>query len=199
MAGRSNWNSTIKSINGVPKVRECFWFNVPGSQTPEIPDWHPCVVIRGAKSADEKQHTVTIVPLTSTEPSIPRSDIVKLSVNPNPTDDRPVWALGEFVCTIGIFRLEHYATRAGKTVTPKISSQDLERILDAVVEGITVLKRRVENRQDAYEMKLREEYEAKILAFEKEFEAKVEASAFERLDFLTRPDNQSEGDSAGAS
>ncbi|WP_366672511.1 type II toxin-antitoxin system PemK/MazF family toxin [Mesorhizobium sp.] len=113
MAGRPGWNSSIKTIKGIPRVRECFWFNLPGSHAPEIPDWHPCVVIRGARGADEKQHTVAIVPLTSREPSVERADIVRLSKNPNPIDDRPVWALCEFISTVALFRLERHEKRTG--------------------------------------------------------------------------------------
>ncbi|WP_164888354.1 MULTISPECIES: type II toxin-antitoxin system PemK/MazF family toxin [unclassified Mesorhizobium] len=174
-------------------MRECFWFNLPGSHAPEIPDWHPCVVIRGARGADEKQHTVAIVPLTSREPSVERADIVRLSKNPNPIDDRPVWALCEFISTVALFRLEHYVTKSGQVVTPQISSPDLERILDGMVEGITLLKRRVESRIQTGEAKLKEDYEEKLRALEKEFEARVEAAMLERLELLTRPNPEPDG------
>jgi uncharacterized protein YifN (PemK superfamily) len=193
MAGRPGWNSSIKTIKGIPRARECFWFNVPGSHAPEIPDWHPCVIIRGAKSADEKQHTVAIVPLTSSEPSVERADIVKLSNNPNPTDNRPVWALCEFVSTVGLFRLEHYVTKGGQAATPRISSEDLEKILDGIVEGVSLLKRRLENRIQAYETKLKEDHDLKLLELEKDFDARVEAAMLERLDLMTRPDTEAQG------
>lgn len=148
--------------------------------TPEIPDWHPCVIIRGARGDNEKQHTVTIVPLTSSEPSVVRDDIVKLSSNPNPTDDRPVWALCEFLSVVGLFRLEHYATLNGKPVIPRISNEDLEAILDGVLASQGMLKRRMDSVIES-QCKTRGE------ALEASFEARLEEAVWARLEEMTAP------------
>lgn len=182
MAGRPGWNSSVTTIKGVPRARECFWFNVPGSRAPEIPNWHPCVVIRGAQGKNDHRHTVTIVPLTSKSPSVERDDVVRLSRNPNPSDDRPVWALCEFVATVGLFRLEHYTSRRGEIVKPQVSSQDLERILDGVVNGVGLLKRLVEARIQESEARLKGYFDAKLMEFENDFEARVQAAVSQRLE-----------------
>ncbi|RWL82404.1 MAG: hypothetical protein EOR67_27825 [Mesorhizobium sp.] len=65
--------------------------------------------------------------------------------------------------------------------------------MDGMVEGTTLLKRRVESRIQTGEAKLKEDYEEKLRALEKDFEARVEAAMLERLELLTRPNPEPDG------
>lgn len=51
----------------------------------------------------------------------------------------------------------------------------------------------MESRIQAGEAKLKEDYEEKLRALEKDFEARVEAAMLERLELLTRPNSEPDG------
>lgn len=99
----------VRSIKSTPRVSQCLWVDFAhDAYAPEFVREHPCVVVRAAQKLDHD--TCIIVPLTTSEQKqAPHNH--KLAKNPNPRDDREVWAVCDHLYTVNLARLRSFARR----------------------------------------------------------------------------------------
>lgn len=193
---RENWNTGILTITRPPKLKEVYWIGTfSDSKEPEFTGFHPGVVISGCKTLNEPTEFVNFVPLTSIGPRRHPATgayapyIHQLSKNPNPEDDKTVWAICNHVMTVRISRLERYLSLPKGLVVPEVSNADFEGILDGITNGIVVLRTRAGRKQDAAVEAacnaLKAEHARAISDLEARHKMEIEDRAFEMLDQMT--------------
>lgn len=123
-------SNRVRSINSTPRVGQCFWVDFPhDAYAPEFVREHPGVVVRAAQKLDHD--TCIIVPLTTSEQkAAPHNH--RLSRNPNPKDNRPVWAVCDHLYTVNLGRLRAIKNKTGQPTYPKVLQADLEAIFAAI-------------------------------------------------------------------
>ncbi|OSI13746.1 hypothetical protein BWD09_12660 [Neisseria dentiae] len=105
-----------------------------GYEVPEMIKKRPVVVI--AKHKHNSQ-LVSIVPLSSTEPSIYDNYHHKMSNNPLPDKQHiECWAKCDMVATVSLNRLDRYKPANGQRCVPQISYEDFQAIKSAVANAL---------------------------------------------------------------
>jgi hypothetical protein len=113
----------------------------------------------------------------------------KLSRNPNPNDDRTVFAVCGSVMTVRLSHLDLYRTFAkGCMVVPEISYEDYENILDGVFNAIPSLRSRVDHELAAVIKAESARHAAEVAKLKKEHAISIDLRALELLDIKTCPD-----------
>lgn len=180
-----HWDPQKLTIKKTPRVGQAYWIAlVEDSAPPEFVGYHPGVVIRACSTLAEMIETISFVPITSTPPKKSYPYIHQLTANPNPTDNRPVWAICNHIYTVRLSRLELYMDGNGAHVAPKISSTDLKGIFGAIRNGFTAMRSDMEN-QILDQVKVAKE------AMELEFAAKVAQAVEAELERMTAPEKAS--------
>lgn len=150
-----------------PKSREVYWIYAPeGAKAPEFTGCHPGIIIRGSQGLNEYRDTVVFVPITSKEPPKDEgggygSRALRLSKNPNPEDDRPVWAITEQLHTTRLSRIKLYKTVMGHTV-PKIGREEFNMLIDNVIACHGALKMHIDRQVQSEVDLVKADYEDKI-------------------------------------
>lgn len=108
-----------------PRFGQVYWVDFPhDAYAPEFVGEHPGVVIRAASSLHEP---CTVVPLTSRDQRR-RPHTYELTVNPNPRQDTPVWAVCDHLYTVSIERLRPFLDRYKNQSFPKVCDADCREI-----------------------------------------------------------------------
>jgi len=170
-----------KVLKAAPKSREVYWISAPdGAKVPEFTGSHPGIIVRGAHGLNEFRDTVVFVPITSKEP--PKNAdgeygpyAYKLSQNPNPNDDRPVWAITEQLLTTRLSRMTPFKTVMGSAV-PRVSRDDFNMIMDHIfcsngafmMHVDRIVQNEISNVTSEYEEKI-----AQLQARELELESRI--------------------------
>ncbi|MFD2053642.1 type II toxin-antitoxin system PemK/MazF family toxin [Mesorhizobium calcicola] len=197
MRGTRGWDTTKLSIRYAPSPREVYWIGTfEDSAEPEFTGFHPGVILSGTKTLNELTECVTFVPITSSEPTPGATGrfppyVFSLSQNPNPVDDRPVWAVCNHVMTVKLSRLERYIGETGPVV-PKVSHSDFEGILDAVANGMVALRNLYESRAKQALNDLAQTHIQTMSTMVAEQDAQREAYFWQRLDEMTVPAGSSQ-------
>lgn len=122
------------SLKFQPKERSVIICDFRGYETPEMIKKRPVVVI--AKHRHNSQ-LVTVVPLSTTEPSIYTDYHHKMDRNPLP--DKPhieCWAKCDMVATVSLARLDRYKPRHGERCVPLVELADYHAIKKAVANAL---------------------------------------------------------------
>lgn len=118
-----------------PKERSVLMCDFRGYETPEIIKMRPVVVFARHR---HNSKLVTVVPISSTEPTPLRQYHHELSENPLP--DKPhirCWAKCDLVATVSMARLDRYVLQ-GERVVPSIGKSDFEKIRLAVAHALSL-------------------------------------------------------------
>ena len=191
--GRPDWDTTKLTIKAAPRPREVYWIGMfTDSTAPEFTGYHPGIILSGAKSLNVGSEHVTFVPLTSSAPRVNDNGaipphILPLSANPNPVNNRQVWAICSHVMTVRLTRLERYVGERGQPVVPRISPEDFDGVLDAVGHGIVSLRNRFDTRMKSAMEDMRAFYEDQIEMLHEEFQATVDQRVEEAMQEMTAP------------
>ncbi|WP_350297323.1 type II toxin-antitoxin system PemK/MazF family toxin [Agrobacterium arsenijevicii] len=187
-----HWDTTKLSINYGPKPREVYFIGTfEDSLEPEFTGYHPGVILSGAKTVRENVETVVFVPATTEEPMKNSSGayppyVHELSQNPSPTDGRRMWVICNHVMTVRLTRLERYIGPNGLYV-PRVSKDDFNSILDAVMNGMTVLRDRSDHKKNVAVDAMSIQHEAILSALKAQHETEIETHAYALLEEKTKP------------
>jgi uncharacterized protein YifN (PemK superfamily) len=177
-----HWDPKKLTIKSTPRVGQAYWIAMVEDATkPEFDGYHPGVIIRACNTLNEATETVSFVPLTSTMPHKMTPYIHEMSSNPNPVDNRPIWAICNHIYTVRLSRLELYYDGKSSHLAPKIETADLDAIFVAIRNGFTAMRTNVETH-------IKERVKAAMDALEAQFEARVAAAVEAELDLLTSPE-----------
>lgn len=177
-----HWHPQKLTIKQVPRVGQAYWIGlVEDSTPPEFNGYHPGIIIRSCSTLAEAIETVSFVPITSRTPQKLYPYIYQLTANPNPLDNRPVWAICNHIYTVRLSRLELYMDGKGAHVVPKVPSADVKGIFGAIRNGFTAMRSDIEA-QISDQIKVAKE------ALEQEFDARVAQAVEAELDRLTSPE-----------
>lgn len=107
-----------------------------GNIVPEITKRRPVVVVTPRLAHRDK--LAMIVPLSTTEPEHPQPFHVRLSKNyhPNESDDLPVWAKCDLVCSVSFVRLDRFKVGFRRYEAPKVSPGDLKAIRAGILAAM---------------------------------------------------------------
>lgn len=112
-----------------PRFGQVYWVDFPhDAYAPEFVGEHPGVVIRGASSLHEP---CTVVPLTTRDRG-KRPHTFELTINPNPRQDTPVWAVCDHLYTVSIERLRPFLDRYKNQSFPKVCDADCQELAKRV-------------------------------------------------------------------
>ncbi len=177
-----HWDPKKLTIKSTPRVGQAYWIAMVEDATkPEFDGYRPGVIIRACNTLNEATETVSFVPLTSTTPQKMKPYIHEMSCNPNPVDNRPIWAICNHIYTVRLSRLELYYDSKGDHSAPKIETADLDAIFVAIRNGFTAMRTNVENH-------IKERVKAATDALEAQVEARVAAAVEAELELLTSPE-----------
>jgi uncharacterized protein YifN (PemK superfamily) len=177
-----HWDPKKLTIKSTPRVGQAYWIAMVEDATkPEFDGYHPGVIIRACNTLNEATDMVSFVPLTSTTPQKMKPYIYEMSCNPNPVDNRSIWAICNHIYTVRLSRLELYYDGKSDHLAPKIETADLDAIFVAIRNGFTAMRTNVENH-------IKERVKAATDALEAQFEERVAAAVEAELDLLTSPE-----------
>ncbi len=118
-----------------PKPRSVVMCDFHGFVEPEMVKTRPVVVLASNK---RNSKLVTVVPLSTTEPTILEAHHHELSVNPLP--DKPnyvsCWAKCDMVVTVSLHRLDRYKTGKREYIVPTVGNADFEAIRQGVMAAL---------------------------------------------------------------
>ena len=117
-----------------PKPRSVVMCDFVGFIAPEMVKVRPVVVLARHK---HNRNLVTVVPLSTTEPTKIEDHHHELSTNPLP--DKPhtsCWAKCDMVATVSLARLDRYQIGRNAYVVPEISAIDFVAIRTGVASAL---------------------------------------------------------------
>lgn len=117
-----------------PKPRSVVMCDFVGFIAPEMVKVRPVVVLSRHR---HNRNLVTVVPLSTTEPTKIEDHHHELSTNPLP--DKPhtsCWAKCDMVATVSLVRLDRYQIGRNQYVLPEVSAIDFEAIRAGVASAL---------------------------------------------------------------
>jgi uncharacterized protein YifN (PemK superfamily) len=117
-----------------PKQRSVVMCDFVGFIQPEMVKVRPVVILSRHK---HNRNLVTVVPLSTTEPTKIEDHHHELSTNPLP--DKPhtsCWAKCDMVATVSLVRLDRYQIGRNQYVVPEVSAIDFEAIRAGVASAL---------------------------------------------------------------
>ncbi|MEN9671525.1 MAG: hypothetical protein RL018_1802 [Pseudomonadota bacterium] len=117
-----------------PKPRSVVMCDFVGFIQPEMVKVRPVVILSRHK---HNRNLVTVVPLSTTEPTKMEDHHHELSTNPLP--DKPhtsCWAKCDMVATVSLVRLDRYQIGRNQYVVPEVSAIDFEAIRAGVASAL---------------------------------------------------------------
>jgi uncharacterized protein YifN (PemK superfamily) len=122
------------SLSFQPKPRSVVMCDFVGFIAPEMVKVRPVVVLSRHK---HNRNLVTVVPLSTTEPTKIEDHHHELSTNPLP--DKPhtsCWAKCDMVATVSLVRLDRYQIGRNQYVVPEVGAIDFEAIRAGVASAL---------------------------------------------------------------
>jgi uncharacterized protein YifN (PemK superfamily) len=122
------------SLSFQPKPRSVVMCDFVGFIQPEMVKVRPVVILSRHK---HNRNLVTVVPLSTTEPTKMEDHHHELSTNPLP--DKPhtsCWAKCDMVATVSLVRLDRYQIGRNQYVVPEVSAIDFEAIRAGVASAL---------------------------------------------------------------
>lgn len=119
-----------------PKPKTVVMCDFAGFIVPEMVKVRPVVILSKHK---HNRHLVTIVPLSTTEPTKLEDHHHELSTNPLP--DKPhasCWAKCDMIYTVALARLDRYQIGKNQFVTPTLAQSDFDAIRAGVVSSLNL-------------------------------------------------------------
>lgn len=189
-----HWTTEKITILRAPSAREVYWIGTfIDSLEPEFTGYHQGVIIAGAKTLNDASEHVVFVPLTSDKPKTgARNDlppyIHKLEKNPS-SDGREAWAVCNHVMTVRLSRLERIiGLDRLNTIAPKVSVEDFAAIIDCILQGVTVIRNRMDVLRKAALEKQKLDHDLELAALKASHAAAIEQAVLDELDKMTSPD-----------
>ena len=115
------------SLRFQPKAKSVVVCDFHGYIVPEMIKKRPVVVLAHNR---RNSKLVTIVPLSTTQPTFVEEHHCKLSKNPLPgePEDEVVWAKCDMIATVSLERLDRYRVSRRQYVIPVVSDDDFKAI-----------------------------------------------------------------------
>jgi uncharacterized protein YifN (PemK superfamily) len=117
-----------------PKPRSVVMCDFVGFIAPEMVKVRPVVILARHK---HNRNLVTVVPLSTTEPTKIEDHHHELSTNPLP--DKPhtsCWAKCDMVATVSLVRLDRYHIGRNQYVVPEVNDIDFVAIKEGVASAL---------------------------------------------------------------
>ncbi len=122
---------------GEPRMRDVYWCRFTDAINPEFGKERP-VVILSKKSI--KGTFSLVVPVTTEDEGQTPENSHKLTKNPNPNGGHPAWVVASHVYTVSHWRMRRFWNNVTRNlVTPRISNEDFERVLEVLHNKIPSL------------------------------------------------------------
>ena len=125
------------ALNFQPKPKTVVICDFAGCQEPEMVKKRPVVVLSAHK---RNSKLVTVVPLSTTEPTRLEDYHHALSVNPLPDNPHlPCWAKCDMLMTVALHRLDRYKTVQNGVrtyVAPTMRAEDFQAVQAGVIAAL---------------------------------------------------------------
>ncbi len=132
-----SWTLSLKAIMALlyqPRPGAVVMCDFAGYVVPEMVKVRPVVVL--ARNRKNRQ-LVTVVPLSTTAPTVLEDHHHPLASNPLPGKAGVIcWAKCDMVATVSLARLDRYSIGRGRYVVPTMAPADFEAIRRAVAKAL---------------------------------------------------------------